>query len=262
MRYRLLLAGGVAGTVCAASMGLAGCDAVFGIHAAHPWPDAESGPGATAQSGCGEEAGCAEYCCLMAKNCSGSNAEFMDATADTNPCMTLCSLYPNGSLYPYPGPPPASVDASLDTLGCRLWYAYAAADLGEGGAPVNCPRAGPLGSDLCGGPIHPFCELDTNYCIGQDENIVGYDGGIAGCEATLNAVNQGDANFYLRTGDILLPPGDNIVSTGNTLNCRLWHLEFGIQEDNPMIHCPHTLYPSETQGATTGSLTTNGAPCQ
>jgi hypothetical protein len=31
-----------------------------------------------------------------------------------------------------------------------------------------------------------------------------------------------------------------MIEFGNTLNCRLWHLETAVQLNDPQTHCPHT----------------------
>jgi len=107
---------------------LAGCndgthsaiDATAAIDAAMPIdavPD--SAPDATLPD-------CSTYCAAIQANCTGTNAQYADATA----CMTACAAFPPGSL----------ADTSGNTLGCRAVYA---GTLSVTDPVVNCPHAGP-----------------------------------------------------------------------------------------------------------------------
>jgi hypothetical protein len=223
----------------AGSMGagtLAGCNTLLGISRATLEPDdAGSDANAPADDGGATSDGadpltCSNYCAVMMQNCSGPYLEYLS----NDVCMKMCGYMTAGQFYPL-GTEPDNVD----TLGCRLWHAHTAATNPE----VHCRHAGPLGSDLCGGPCQPFCSLDWHYCT-DDNAIAVYDGQVVGCESVCGT----DGGFpYLEgdSGDIVDPSG-NMIEMGNTLNCRLWHLETGIDEDMPEIHCPHTGLQSQT----------------
>ena len=228
---------GLLGAVC-------GCNGVLGIEHATFDPDASSDgagasdatepDGSTGQSSDatadGGELTCANYCSTIMQNCTGVNQEYLSNKV----CMTLCSYMQVGVYYP-----PASEPDNVDTLGCRLWHANVAPT----NPTVHCRHAGPMGTELCGGPCEPFCSLDWHFCT-DDNGIAVYDGQVPGCESFC----EGDAGFdYVEgdSGDITDPTG-NMIDMGNTLNCRLWHLETAIDLSEPIPHCTHTGITSAT----------------
>jgi hypothetical protein len=244
-RTSLVVAGFALAGAGAASGWLAGCNAVLGIGEAQLEPDA----GATPESGdvtSADPLTCDNYCSVINQNCQGEFQEYLPGIDGGNDlCEQICHLYLaqlSQNSYPYyssPEPP------NENSLGCRLWHAHAAGLASTGGPATHCRHAGPLGSTLCGGPIAPFCGLDSEYCT-DDNNIFVYDGGTSSaCEDSLAGVLAANPGFYQDqdSGDIRDPQSTQIES-GNTLNCRLWHLETGMLESDPATHCPHTGYPS------------------
>jgi hypothetical protein len=76
---------------------------------------------------------CDNYCQLMAKNCTGSNAVYDAAT-----CMTKCALIPTSGHVN---------DTTGDSVQCRIYHLGAAA-----GDPVlHCPHS-QIKADLMNGP--------------------------------------------------------------------------------------------------------------
>jgi len=130
---------------------------------------------------------------------------------------------------------------NVDTLGCLLWHASFAAAHPE----THFRHAGPLGADLCGGPCEPFCAQDWHYCT-DDNGVSVYNGQVSGCLSVCSG-DAGAPYSYIEgdSGD-MVDPGGNMITQGNTLNCRLWHLETAIQKSLPMTHCPHTGQQSMT----------------
>jgi hypothetical protein len=243
-RTSLVLAGfALAG---AASGWLAGCNAVLGIGNAQLEPDAGVTPGPDSAAGVtlADPLTCGNYCSVIGQNCQGEFQEYLPGIeGGADPCEVICQIYLFGlstNSYPYYSSDEPAVENSL---GCRLWHAHAAGIPDTGGPAAHCRHAGPLGSTQCGGPIVPFCELVRTYCT-DDNSIFVYDGGENGCEATLDGVLAANPGFYQDqdSGDIS-DPQNMQIQTGNTLNCRLWHLETGIQQDMPVTHCPHAGYP-------------------
>ena len=259
-----IVASGVAATA------LNGCNTILGI-----------GP-ATAAS-IAEPLTCPNYCNVVAQNCQGTNAEYLpaaDGGVDTTLCMTICQSFSLGMYSPYPGD---AGPATGNTVSCRLWHAQAAGDPANGPtAPqTHCPHAGPLGYGFCTDQSDPnatfitnFCQLDVPFCYEQDPRVTVYNGGATeGNTATIesadeqacqSALSQADADggFYHYSGNALdAGVGDLTNTSGNTLNCRLWHFEFAVQTTSipgqgPQTHCPHTEYPSVNAAGTPGPCVT------
>jgi hypothetical protein len=158
---------------------------------------------------------CGTYCNAVVANCPGADYN------DVPTCLTMCPAFD-------PGTPN---DTTQDTLGCRLHYALAAAN-----DKTQCAAAGAIGGNVCGNdPCRTFCNLDAVVCTGT--NTV-YDGGPPQCLA------ECQANF----GIYLLDAGSDLaLYDGNTINCRLYHLEAALGNPEPgslIEHCPHTALVS------------------
>lgn len=252
---RAAWASGVALAVCAP---LLGCNSVLGIDSATLAVDASSdAPPINVDS---DPLTCANYCKVVAQNCSGEFVEYLPsatpgADGSTDPCMVLCTNYlarNPGTYVPPDGPEPQASAGQPGTLACRLWHAHAAGSTKH--PEIHCRHAGPLGSELCGDPCASFCNLDFSYCV--DDNGVPAYSSQAQCQSVCLDTNGGalsDAGFiYDQTVGDLVDDAGNQISGGNTLNCRLWHLETSIQEAMPTPHCWHTGYPSMNPGGDPG----------
>jgi hypothetical protein len=199
------------------SLAAAGCNAVLGIGEASPEP-APGDDGAVTDDGGmdGPEPNtCNHYCDVIMQNCQGANQEYLSRDI----CMAMCPVFELGAIS----------DSLTDTLGCRIWHANAA-----GPAPqIHCPHAGPLGGQHCGDQCEAFCNLDTSYCTGTNS---AYDGGEPTCLAACPKY------MYV----IALDAGDLTSTAGNTLNCRIWHLESAYTSSMAaQYHCPHTSEHSD-----------------
>jgi len=196
---------------------------------------------------------CGTYCAVVKKNCPRPYLEYLetqDGGADV--CMTLCAKLNNpvGHYFPFPEGEPKNPE---DTLGCRLWHAHKAGE--DPSLPAtHCRHAGPLGSEACCAthgaagcdprPCEAFCNLDVPYCS-EDKNRSVYNNSALYCKD----VCSGDAGFPY--GDLSSfgtdgGPSFDLVNenrtdweSGNTLNCRLWHLETAIAT-GISDHCLHT----------------------
>jgi hypothetical protein len=83
--------------------------------------------------------------------------------------------------------------------------------------------------------------MDVNYCTGAKSSV--YNGSVAECISACNAgfpyvagAQNGDGGLAFDLVDENAVPWES----GDTLNCRLWHLEKAIVTDAPATHCPHT----------------------
>jgi hypothetical protein len=184
---------------------LGGCNSILGITAATQEPD-DSGGDAGPPS-----LTCAFYCATVMQNCTGPNLEYLDMPT----CMTACPIFEPGTSF--------TTDTADDTLGCRIYHALAAA----GDPSYHCRHAGPVGGDHCGMPCEAFCNLDTSYCAAP--NPVAYSSPTL-CQADC-------ANYTYLTGST----GDLTQTGGDTLNCRVYHLEAAFASMSAaQYHCPHT----------------------
>jgi hypothetical protein len=195
---------------CVAGLLVAGaaCNGILGIDSATVDPTFTPDAGAPSQQ-------CQTYCTTVLKNCG--TAEYNDQAG----CLALCAALDVGS----------PSDTTQDSVGCRTHYAGIATGPTDS---TNCRAAGPLGGGVCGTNLCAnFCQLDTFACTGPNSE---YDGGLGGCVGTCLA----NFNVYLTDAG-----NDMSFSTGNSLNCRIWHLEAavdpGLEGPNSLkTHCPHT----------------------
>jgi hypothetical protein len=199
---------GLAGLALAAPA----CNSVLGIQSAtlDPTFGEEAGAGDAAPA-----TPCQAYCNAVVKNCPST--EYNDVPT----CLALCGAFDPGQ----------ATDTSQDSLGCRAHYAALAAT-----DKTNCRAAGPLGGGVCGQDLcATFCALDTFVCVGMNTE---FDGGEVGCESAC----VGNFDTYVTDAGV----NDLTLSTGNTLNCRIWHLEAAVGGGASELatHCPHTAVSS------------------
>jgi len=208
-----------AGVLLGLSGAVLACNAILGIDAASLEPTEDAGTEAQADAGPAGQPTCAEYCDVISRNCTGANAEYL--TSDV--CVAMCPAFEVSV---------TAADTADDTLGCRMFFANAAATTPD----VSCRFAGPLGGGHCGSdPCQPFCSLDVQYCA--PPNPVAYDGGASACEDACKTYPY-----------LVVDAGDTTLDSTNTLNCRLWHLEtaFSGGATTATFHCPHTGQVSMT----------------
>jgi hypothetical protein len=237
-----------AAVALAAALPVTACNALLGVTEATLDPDLDGGTdgggggsgsttsaastGSVGSSGSGStgsggSAGvsCSSYCSTIAKNCTGVNAEYISLDV----CLAMCGTFDPGQ----PG------DMTNDSLACRQANAVkAAAD------PITyCQQAGPLAAGPCATPCSAFCLLDFNLCGAH--NAFPYDGGTKDCKTKCEAFP------YLISADSTDagPVGDILFLSGDTLNCRIYHLESAYNPADPnaiALHCPHTAVDSAT----------------
>jgi len=220
---------GVTAAAGALGLGLAasGCNAVLGIGAATLDPDAAgSGSGG---GDAGAALSCSFYCSTIIQNCTGDNAEFEGTEDPTAICMSACPGIDVGHAGTI-GP------TDDDTLGCRIYYAQQAAT----DPATNCRFAGLGGGMRCGkDPCALFCALDLQYCPSLTPPVFPYASS-ADCLATCRGGDGGPGYTYQTTGS-------DLQDNGNTLNCRIYHLQnaYGSAASGA-FHCPHTALVSQT----------------
>jgi hypothetical protein len=203
------------------------CNGVFGITEAAVDPTlgaSDSGADAGDSAPPGDPTSCNAYCDAIDTNCKDTNAEYTSIPT----CNAMC-------LHFEPGKPGEQTN---DSLACRLYYTQQARTT----PGVDCQQAGPLAAGKCvADPCSSFCTLAFNLC-GPLELFPYKDE--AECR-TLCARWP-----YLTAADAGAGPvGDILFAAGDTLNCRLYHLESAYEVGNPSAaptHCRHISDPSST----------------
>jgi len=206
-RFVIVLSGVAALGACAAAV--VACNGLLGIGPATLADDAGTVPPGP---------NCDYYCQTIMQNCQGANAEYLTSAV----CSSMCGAFESNG---------AIADTKDDTLDCRIFNSQQAAS-----DPAKfCRFAGPLGGGHCGSdPCVPFCTLDTTYCNGKAVNTPVYS-------------NQVACTSACESFPYLLDAGDTQLESTDTLNCRLWHLEFAFESnENGEYHCPHTAVVSAT----------------
>jgi len=145
---------------------------------------------------------CASYCGAILTTCTGALAQYGSMAE----CVGACGTLPVGTLG----------EMSGNTLGCRVYHTEAARQ----DAAVHCEHAGPGGNSLCGATIcDGFCSIAVAICPAQWQN----------------------ATCANRCGQLTSTPPYSIASTGDTVQCRLYHATAASADAAAAtLHCPHT----------------------
>lgn len=206
------------------------CNLVLGIDQASVDPSLSTTSSTSASSssstgsGGGGPINCEKYCTAIGAACTQANSEYISKDV----CLAMCATFDPGQ----PG------DTKGDSLNCRYGHALAAA-----ADPVHeCQKAGPLAID-CTAPCSAFCLLDIAFCT-PGEGLFPY-ASAADCKTQCMAYS------YLVSADQTDPStaGDILFLAGDTLNCRVYHLESAYDPavaTNKTTHCPHTAQVSAT----------------
>jgi hypothetical protein len=213
------------------------CNAVLGIDKASLEPDAGSGTdgGSTAFVAIDD---CDAYCSDITTSCIPSSADKEYLSTDV--CKTMCNDRLTSELFGFVDEPQLndSVDLNAamptsDTLFCRIWHSHVALTEPD----VHCRHAGPLGADTCGSnPCQDFCALAVDLCNPPDAAPA-----YASVSECMNACLP-DAGGY--SGFVYNTTGSpDLASAGNTLNCRIYHLENYLFTGDP-THCTHITQKS------------------
>lgn len=205
----------------------AGCDSALdptgGSYDAGYLPRRDSAPvdpsegGALVDSGPMIVPSCEKYCGLVMNNCTGDNAQY----ASIDECLAFCA-----HLTP--------VQASRDgeekhaaSVACRQYWADSPARTNPSS---YCLAAGPFGGNVCGDRCTAFCDVVLAACAPND-GVLAY-GSQPECASAC-------ANFsYRDAGADGGGEGPTGPKTGNTLNCRLYHLRSAVKnvQDCALLH--------------------------
>ncbi len=142
---------------------------------------------------------CTSYCGAILTRCTDVRAQYGTMAE----CVASCGLLPVGTLGEMAG----------NTLGCRVYHTEAAGEDAE----AHCEHAGPGGGSMCGATLcEGFCSIAPTTCPTQWQAN----------------------NCATRCGQLTSTPPYNIASSGDTAECRLYHLTAATAD--PTTHCPHT----------------------
>lgn len=175
-------------------------DAGKGGRDAGPVDPLEGGDGTSDAGSYPPPATCAAYCDLVQKNCPGEHAQY----ASAEDCLAFCAHLP-------PGDPWEQTKAP--SLACRQYYAGNPA-LTDPAA--YCTAAGPFGGGLCGDRCTAFCQVTLSACTP--------DAGDAPYATTPDCTTACAAFSFRDAGTDGGGEGIDGPATGDTLNCRLFHL--------------------------------------
>jgi hypothetical protein len=184
-----------------------------------PPPPVDSGPGP--DTAVPPSVACATYCDDITQRCLDAPGGSPDAASDAGwggtqyttktKCLAECAFFDAGT----------SGETTVNSLACRQFHVDRAAEY----APPHCPAAGPYGAGVCGARCDSFCALALAQCNGE-----------AGVRpfATLADCMLACGGFAFDASAGESPTGP---ASGNTLNCREYHLQNAF--DDPATHCAH-----------------------
>jgi hypothetical protein len=171
----------------------------------------------SAGSGCVTDVDkCPEYCRKITEKCGGlaDTAQFIDDGACRAMCTTISENAKAGSV-------------GTDTVECRLGQISnvdeAPPDSGTDTRASRCMQAGAYSAACAGNVCTAWCRIVQSVCTGTNAQYPSQ----AQCEAACNTFPAG------AVGNIL---GGKV---GNTLTCRLYHLEAASSLNGASLHCPH-----------------------
>lgn len=175
---------------------------------------------------------CVTYCKNINDNCTGDDQQYPDGGGV---CQRICGMIPAGE---------AGV-AQGDTIACRNVSISATKDEQDPNAKHDECVGGGIAAKQCTGndPCQAFCDVDLVAC---PTSLTKYTD-VNDCVSKCHNWGQGF------TGPIL-------DSTGNTLQCRVYHLELS-QTGDPndlTTHCPHTGDDSARCQSTDGGTDAGG----
>jgi len=153
----------------------------------------------------GPEPDCTTYCEQVMGSCTGPHAQYASASQ----CHELCQRLPAGD----------AGDTKNNTLACRQYYAGSPARTSAGD---YCLAAGPFGGGVCGDRCIAFCALTLGACS-PDAGPAPYESYPA-CQTACAGYSYLDGGA---DGGGEPPDGP---TTGNTLNCRLFHVRSAIHD--------------------------------
>jgi len=148
---------------------------------------------------------CVKYCDLVMETCKDEHAQY----ASSSECLEFCSRLPSGD----------AGNLESNSLACRQYYADSPARTNAGN---YCLAAGPFGGGICGDRCTAFCALTLGACSPTSPGAP--FGSYPDCQTACAAFPYKDGGL---DGGGETPDGP---ATGDTLNCRLFHVRSAIHD--------------------------------
>lgn len=159
---------------------------------------------------------CPQYCADILATCTGTDNQYQDEAT----CERICAKMDHGE----------AGTATGDNIACRAIDVSSAKDEPDPNKKHQDCVSGGVATDCGNDPCTAFCKLDLALCpttlsLYKDVN-----------DCVTHCQGWRDNGFA----------GQLIPSTGNTLQCRTYHLELAQsgQVSDLNTHCPHTGDPS------------------
>jgi hypothetical protein len=152
---------------------------------------------------------CTKYCDLVQSHCKLERAQY----ASKDDCLAFCEHIPPGE----PGDPGDVKDSP--GMYCRQYYA---------GSPSladpekYCAAAGPFGGGICGDRCTAFCQIAFSACAP--------DGGVGPYASVPKCKTECVEYTFKEAGVDGGGEGLDGPKTGDTLNCRLYHLRKAVRD--------------------------------
>lgn len=153
----------------------------------------------------GPEPSCSAYCDLVIDSCKDEHAQYASRTE----CLELCGRLPPGD----------AGEKDVNSVACRQYYAGSPARTDARG---YCLAAGPFGGGVCGDRCTAFCGLVLSACAASAP-LSPY-GSYPDCRTACAGYAYRDGGVD-GGGEPALGP-----ATGDTLNCRLFHVRSAIMD--------------------------------
>ncbi|WP_394821939.1 hypothetical protein [Pendulispora albinea] len=189
---------------------------------------------------------CTTYCNTVGAHCTGNVSESGKPNVATaqylsqNGCLHACSKM-------NPGPATGDAVVSGDSVRCRTYHAGSPA---QGDPATHCPHAGIVGAGMCssepGKRCTTFCRLALAVCAPAALTARGVR------SSDIPFADEADCLSVCETkvaGAFAFDDAQNeLVRTGNTLNCRQYHLvaafndppsNDGKASDSAVAECPN-----------------------
>jgi hypothetical protein len=159
---------------------------------------------------------CETYCDQIVEYCSGPLEQYRDRAQ----CLKVCNFLPEGEL----------AGEDNNSASCRLRYAGKARYASGTELAAYCRQAGPGGDGRCGSNCEGYCEIMMSVCTENSADVYHFE----------ERAECLDSCSKLPASDIAYSTSDPLVSDGNHVQCRLFHVTSAAMLDTEE-HCEHAV---------------------
>lgn len=207
------------GNICS-NESVIGCNAVGGVFT----------PNTTCAASPCTGPSCETYCSAFEDTCSSLEDDYSSQRA----CVDYCN---NGAAWPTG----EDGDLSGNSIACRTYHAGAASEAEGAGRQFHCRHSGITGDSICGSLCENYCFLMDQICTGENAQYADFEACTEQCQGV---------------GNITGIPQDGLPNdtTGDSVQCRMYHVSAAFFTEAPDMHCVHASMLSTT--GTCGALST------